>query len=192
MSSAGIFGGNFDPVHVGHLITANRVLESRKLEKIIFVPAYISPFKTEIKSSPAQDRLNMLSIALQVNEQFIYDDYEIKKEGVSYSINTLRHFKKEYDQLDLIIGMDNLVEFTSWKDPDEILQLCNLVVLRRTPIKSEHKTNRFFDKAVFIDSPLLEISSTDIRKRIKENKSVDFLIPEGVKEYILNNNLYRE
>jgi len=190
MSRVGIFGGSFDPIHNGHLITAMHVKEVRNLDKIIFIPCHISPHKLAGGHSLPDDRLNIVKSAVSGITGFEVSDFELRKGAVSYSIDTIKHFKKKYDEIDLIIGYDNLLVFESWKSPDEITQLVNLVVLKRKT-ESEEKSNRFFKFAHFVDTPIIEISSTEIRKRISQNKPVNFLIPEKVLNYITKKNLYR-
>jgi nicotinate-nucleotide adenylyltransferase len=191
MNSAGIFGGNFDPVHNGHLITALKLYETRNLDKIIFIPASISPFKSEVKSSVPIHRVNMLKEAINGVPFFEWSDYEINEGGISYTIDTLKFFKSKYERLELIIGYDNLLDFPKWKDPSEIIKLASLVVLQRKD-KRLDLTNRYFDYAVFPETPVIEISSTEIRQRVKNNLSIDFLVPDRVKKYIYKNNLYKE
>lgn len=190
-SKTGILGGTFDPVHNGHLITAQYVLEKRNLDKIIFIPCNISPHKTDFLSSSAEHRLNMVKLAIKNMPYFDYSDYELKTEGVSYSYNTLLYLSEKYESLELIIGYDNLLVFNKWYQPDEIIRLASLVVMRRkTDI--EEKRNRYFEKAVLLDTPTIEISSTDIRERVRKNLSIDYLVPESVKKYIYETNLYRQ
>lgn len=188
----GIFGGTFDPIHMGHLITAQAVREIRKLDKIIFIPAHISPFKTERDSTSDEDRYRMLELALEGIEYFDISDLEIKKDKISYSIHTIKELKKKYDKIDLIIGYDNLLSFDKWKSPDELLTLVNLVVLRRKTEEGETSKNKYFKSAIFVETPLIEISGTEIRERVKQNLPIDFLVPKNVMEYIYNLKLYKE
>lgn len=192
MRTAGIFGGNFDPVHNGHLITAQKIYELRKPDKIIFIPAFISPFKKGMKSTPAEHRLNMIKIAIKDIPYFEWSDIEINSAGISYTIDTLKKLRNKFDKLELIIGYDNIVDFPEWKDPDEIIKLASIIVLKRSLRSPVEKRNRFFEYAVFADTPLIEISGTDIRNRIRNGLSVDFLVPDKVKRYIYKNNLYKE
>lgn len=186
----GIFGGTFDPIHNGHLITAQYVLEKRNLEKIIFIPCFISPHKTNLISSEPIHRLQMIKLAVDSLPYFDYSDYELKSEGISYTYNTLLYLSEKYTSLELIIGYDNLLVFDKWNKPDEILELATLVVMKRkTDI--EEKRNRFFEKAILVDTPTIEISSTDIRERVRNNLPIDFLVPENVKKYIYETNLYK-
>lgn len=190
MIKVGIYGGTFDPVHNGHLITAQYVLEERNLDKIIFMPNNISPLKIGRKSASTHDRMEMLKIALEPVEAFMHSTFEIDKGDVSYTVDTLRELRKEYDYLEFIIGLDNLLVFEKWYEPDEIMTLAHLVVLKRES-EISNKPNRYFDRAVLINTPVIEISSTEIRERVERNLSIDFLVPEKVKEYIQDNNLYK-
>jgi len=192
MSKIGIFGGTFDPIHNGHLITAQSVKEIRNLEKIIFIPAYISPHKQNAEASSAQHRLNMLKIALDDIPFFEYSDFEIKQHTISYSIDTLRELKKSYDEIDLIIGYDNIFQFHTWKDPDEIFKLANVVVLKR---KSSHPidyVDKYVESAHFVETRGIEISATDIRNRVNADLPIYYLVPEKVLEYINKHKLYKD
>lgn len=192
MSKVGIFGGTFDPIHLGHLITAQSVREIRNLDKIIFIPAFISPHKSEVKTSSPEDRLNMIKLSVNDISFFDYSDMEIKKGGVSYTVDTLRELKKQYDELEFIIGYDNIFSFHTWKDPDEILKLAKIIVLKR---KSSHPPpfkDEYYRKAVFVETRGIEISATDIRERVKNEMPINFLVPLNVMEYIYNHKLYIE
>lgn len=192
MSKVGIFGGTFDPIHHGHLITAQSVKETRELDKIIFMPAYISPHKQHAKASSAQHRLNMLKLALDDIPFFEYSDYEIKQHTISYTIDTLREFKNYYEEIDLIIGYDNIFQFHTWKEPDEILKLANVVVLKR---KSSHPLDfidKYVEAATFVQTRGIEISATDIRNRVHADLPIYYLVPEKVLNYIYQNKLYKE
>lgn len=190
MDSVGILGGTFDPVHNGHLITAQSILEKRKLDKIIFIPCYISPHKRDQKSSNSQDRLNMLKLALSNIDRFEVSDYEINKGGVSYTYDTLLMLSEHYNNIDLIIGYDNLISFNTWKNPDGILDLANLVVMSRKVDKKTIEKNEYFDAAEFVETPTIEVSSTEIRERVMNGLPIDFWVPSSVKDYIYENDLY--
>jgi nicotinate-nucleotide adenylyltransferase len=192
MSKVGIFGGTFDPIHNGHLITAQSVKEIRNLEKIIFIPAYISPHKQHAKASSAQHRLNMLKLAVDDIPFFEYSDFEINQHTISYTIDTLREFKKSYDEIDLIIGYDNIFQFHTWKEPDEIFRMANVVVLKR---KSSHPldfVDKYVEAAHFVETRGIEISATDIRNRVHADLPIYYLVPEKVLEYISKNKLYKD
>jgi nicotinate-nucleotide adenylyltransferase len=192
MPKVGIFGGTFDPIHLGHLITAQSVREIRKLEKIIFIPAFISPHKSDAKTSSAEDRLNMIKLAIDGIPFFDYSDLEIKKGGVSFTIDTLRELKNRYDELEFIIGYDNIFSFHTWKDPDEIMKLTKLVVLKRKSSHPPQFEDKYYDQAVFVQTRGIEISATDLRERVKNGLPINFLVPSKVMEYINNHKLYIE
>jgi nicotinate-nucleotide adenylyltransferase len=192
MKTVGIFGGTFDPIHIGHLITAQSIYEFRKLEKIIFIPSFISPHKTDITSSSFEHRINMLKLAIEDIPYFDYSDIEIKKKDISFSINTIQDLKSVYENIELIIGFDNLIVFDRWKAPDKILKLVKLVVLRRKVKGENFQRNKYFDKAIFVDTPLVEVYGTEIRERVKNNQNINFLVPQKVMAYIYEHNLYME
>lgn len=192
MSKVGIFGGTFDPIHLGHLITAQSVREIRNLDKIIFIPAFISPHKSEVKTSSPEDRLNMIKLAIEGVSFFDYSDIEIQKGGVSYTVDTLRELKSKYDQLEFIIGYDNIFTFNTWKDPDEILKLAKVVVLKRRSSHPPPFEDKYVHQAEFVETRGIEISATDIRERVKNEMPINFLVPPNVMEYIYNHKLYTE
>lgn len=192
MSAVGIFGGTFDPPHIGHLITARTVLEIRKLKKIIFIPNGISPNKKYQGVAGVHDRLKMLMLSIEGVSNFEYSKLEIDNPEVSYTINTLRKLKNLYEEIELIIGYDNLLEFSTWKEPDEILKFAKLVVLKRNTPGKPGRKDKFYRAAVFVDTPVIEISATEIRRRVKNGLPIDFLVADKVKEYICRFNLYKE
>ena len=133
----------------------------------------------------------MLRRAIEDQPLFDFSDYEIKKGEVSYTYDTLVEMKRHYKEIELIIGYDNLVVFDKWYKPKEIFDIVKVVVMKRSVDELHAKNLEFYDKAIIVDTPYIEISSTDIRERIKNNLSIDFLVPEKVKEYIFENGLYR-
>ncbi len=192
MMPVGILGGTFDPIHYGHLITAQAVKEIRNLEKIIFIPANISPHKIEIKSLSGEHRLKMLQLAIENISYFEYSDVELKRDSVSYTIDTLKKLRSKYDRMELIIGYDNIFDFNTWKNPDEILELVKLVVVRRKTSIEPKKKDKYFNSAIFVDTPTIEISSSEIRQRVINKLPINFLVPPKVNEYIEKFNLYKE
>ncbi len=190
MKSVGILGGSFDPIHMGHLITSYEVLKKRNLEKIIFVPCNISPHKTDQRITENVHRLNMINLAVEDFPSFKVYDFEISKGGVSYTYDTLVELKKKYDNLELIIGFDNLLVFDKWHRPDEIFKLATVVVMKRTVDFFPAKRNKYFDSAIMVDSTLVDISSTEIRERVKNKLPIEYLVPAKVKDYIFQNGLY--
>jgi nicotinate-nucleotide adenylyltransferase len=191
MSKVGIFGGTFDPIHHGHLITAQSVREIRDLDKIIFIPSFISPHKADVNSASPEHRMNMLKLAVEEVDFFEVSDYEIIKEGISYTIDTLKEFKKKYDELEFIIGYDNIFKFHTWKNPDEIMKTTKILVLKRKSSLPPPHEDKYVKSALFVETRGIEISATDIREKVKQGMPIHYLVPEKVKEYIYSFNLYK-
>ncbi|MCB0746954.1 MAG: nicotinate-nucleotide adenylyltransferase [Ignavibacteriae bacterium] len=190
MAKVGIFGGTFDPIHFGHLITAQTILEKREYEKIIFVPSYISPHKIQYRYTDPNHRFKMTELAIKSNSKFEVSDFEISNDDISFTYNTLLEFSKSYDEMELIIGFDNLVTFDIWHKPYKILELAKLVVMKRTYDKEIKKVHKYFGEAEFVDTPTIEISSTEIRKKIYNKMNVDYYLPAPVIDYINEHRLY--
>lgn len=189
MKKIGIYGGTFDPIHLGHLITARSVKEIRDLTEIIFIPASTSPLKQENKSAPPIHRLEMTKLAVKNYNDFSVSDFEIKNKGISYTIDTIKHFKNIYKNIELIIGYDNFLVFDKWYKWEEIIDLVDIIVLKRfyeEPIAP--KTNS--DKFIFVDSPTIQINSTLIRERNAKDLPIDFQVTPEVLKYIKENDLY--
>ena len=200
MKRYGIIGGTFDPIHNAHLYIAYEAKEQLGLEKVIFMPAGKQPLKTEKKVTPADLRYEMVKEAIRPFSEFSISDYEIKKEGLSYTYKTLEHFKNIYSEAELffITGADCLINIDKWKEVSKIFNVCTFVVFARGGIDTEsleiHKKRveeKYGGRIVVLKLKELEISSTDIRERVKSGKKVDFFIPEKVNKLIEENNLYR-
>lgn len=190
MKPVGILGGSFDPIHIGHLIISYEVLQRRNLSKIIFVPCNISPHKIGQKITEDFHRLNMIRLAIEDFPSFEVCDFEIRKGDISYTYDTLVELKKNYSEMELIIGFDNLVVFDTWKRPDDIFQLAKVVVMKRVVDVFPNTRNKYYDSAIMLDTTLVDISSTEIRERAKNKLPIDYLVPIKVKEYITQNGLY--
>ncbi len=188
----GIFGGSFDPPHKGHIAIARKAMNQLKLNQIYFIPAYLPPHKLGNSSTLAYHRLKMLKLSIKGIKNFYVSDIEIKRRGVSYTVDTLKLFKKRFPESDLflLIGMDNLAQFKSWKSPETILQLSKIAVYKR-------KGYCHFGKKIAIDYVLIKgeqhnISSTEIRNRIRKGMLISKHVKKAVEEYIKQNELYIE
>ena len=166
-NKVGIYGGSFDPIHLGHLITARSVMEIRNLSEIIFVPTNKSPLKLDIEAASTKDRFIMTKLSVEKYDTFNVSDYEINKTEISYTINTVKYLKEKYGNIELIIGYDNFLIFDKWYKWEEILDLVDVVVLRRFYEEAIEPTIQS-DKFVFVDSPTIQISSTMIRERVSK------------------------
>ncbi|HMA80837.1 MAG TPA: nicotinate-nucleotide adenylyltransferase [Candidatus Binatia bacterium] len=210
----GLFGGTFDPIHWGHLRSAEEVSETFGLDRVYFIPAALPPHKRGQTTTPARDRLQMVRLAVAKNPRFQVSTAEISRAGVSYSIDTIREFaakKQRGDVLYFIIGLDAFREIGTWKNFTEIFPLCNFIVTSRPGSKESDPlkgtgvavkklfcydfkrgnyrhgsgTRIFFDELTDI-----AISASEIRALVKEGKSIRYLVPAEVERYIKRRGLY--
>ncbi len=232
----GIFGGSFNPVHMGHLIAAEEVYQQRSLSKVIFIPTGISPHKESRDLIDSFHRYQMVKDAIRDNEHFEVSDIEIKRSGKSYTVDTIKAFKEmhgEQHNLYLITGTDMINEINTWKDIDTLSRMCRFIVVNRFPVtinrnhvleNGSHKEapinhlsietventpfqsfngeglNRGGGKGASglamdtrilkVSIPPIGISSTDIRDRLYRGRSIRYLVPKCVEDYIKTNNLY--
>ncbi len=190
----GIFGGTFDPPHMGHLIAVEAARELLHLDLVRVIPAAVSPHKLQMESSPAAMRLTMTLLAFGGNSAFTIDERELRREGPSYMVDTLVELHRESpgDEFYLMIGKDNIAEFGTWKEPERIFQLCKVVSLNR-PLPPGAYMEDLSDKRIqHLDTPLVEVSSSTIRERVRARKSIRYLVPDTVYEYIVDQKLYLE
>jgi nicotinate-nucleotide adenylyltransferase len=186
---AGVFGGLFDPPHIGHLIIGQHVTEEFHLEKMLFVPAGNPPHKHQY--SPYNVRYEMTGRAITGNDKFDISDIEKKMPDKTYTIEVIKALhEKSDDELYLVIGSDQWLEIETWKNPEALFKECRIVVVRR-PNYEISKEPRFYDRIMTSTAPMIDISSTMIRTRIKKNLSVRYLVSDSVLEYIIQNNLYK-
>ena len=190
-----LFGGTFDPPHFGHLIVAQTIFEAEHFDRIVFVPAYIPPHKLDVKISPVDARIEMLKIATKDNPNFIISDNEIRRGGISYSLETILSYKEEtkIETKDLfyLIGSDSLKQFQTWKNPKEILKECKLIVAIRPGFRPSDIPNWILARIQFANIPRIEISSTQIRRRWLENKTIRYMVTQPVWQFINENKIYK-
>ena len=189
-----LFGGTFDPPHLGHLIIAQTIFEVENFDQIVFVPAYQPPHKNGIKISPVDQRLEMLNIAIKENPNFIMSDLEIERKGLSYSIDTIVEYKKQNNlksnELFYLMGSDSLKQFKKWKDPKMIIDESRVIVAIRPGFRPSDIPNWILAKIQFASIPRIEISSTTIRERWVDDKTIRYMVTESVWQYINKNKLY--
>ncbi len=212
----GLFGGTFDPIHWGHLRSAEEVREAFALDRILFIPTAKPPHKRGQTKTSARDRLAMVRLALASNPHFGVSTVEINRRGVSYSIDTLRHFAQRNrgaDSYYFILGLDAFREISSWKDFREVFPLCNFIVTSRP---GSRKTNLLSGVSVavqrlfcydrvrkiyrhrsgttlhFLQLTDFAVSASDIRARVRQKKSIRYLVPKTVEHYIGKRGLYSE
>ncbi|MCW5896058.1 MAG: nicotinate-nucleotide adenylyltransferase [Bacteroidetes bacterium] len=188
----GIFGGTFNPPHVGHLIAAEHVRTELAIDRILFIPAAIPPHKVNDGIVAAHHRVQMLRLATQGNLAFEVSEIEIVRGGISYTIDTLQHLKNQHpsDGLCVLIGMDNLAEFHTWKSPERILDLATVVVTTRPGFTEDDVPNTMKRSVRICPVPEIAVASRQIRKRVAEKKSIRYMVPDVVREYIHRFDLY--
>ncbi len=191
----GIFGGTFDPIHTGHLILGQEVLHRLELSQMLFVPSAEPPHKQYAQMASADARAQMVALAIADHPLFELSRIELERSGTSYTVETLRRLRQRLgDGVDLylVIGADNAVEMPTWCDPEGVLELAQVVVVDRP----EHDRGRIDPGLArqmnFLDTPLLDISSTDIRARVNAGRPIRYLAPEPVVRFIETHGLYRQ
>jgi len=211
----GLFGGTFDPIHWGHLRNAEEVREAFSLDRLLFIPAGIPPHKRLRPTPPARNRVAMVRLAIAKNPGFILSTVELSRRGKSYSIDTVRHFVKSRrpgDSLYFILGLDAFLDIGSWKDFEELFSLSHFIVTSRPGSKNSlslarmpvavrklfcyDRREKFYrhksgTKLHFFKLTDIAISASDIRRRVKEGKSIRYLVPLEVESYIRKRGLYR-
>lgn len=200
MAALGIMGGTFDPVHIGHLLAAEWVRFEFNMDKVIFVPAASPPHKAGEGVTDIEHRYQMVEIAIRDNPYFGISPVEKERDGKSYTVDTMAYFRELYPGKDLyfIMGTDSLLSFSTWKNPDLLVTLCSFIVVSRPGYiipddfwKKEGLPSLLRKKLYVVEIPGMDISSSEIRERIKQDKSVRYLLPREVEEYIYIHKLYR-
>ncbi|MBI3194912.1 MAG: nicotinate-nucleotide adenylyltransferase [Ignavibacteriae bacterium] len=193
MKHFGIYGGTFNPPHLGHLIVMESVQDQCKFDKVFFIPAASPPHKPEQHIAPALARFEMTSLAIQHNTMFEVSDIEITRTGFSYTIDTIRQLKtlNPDTTFSLIIGADNFLEIDTWKSPEKIFEHAELVVMNRPGYEHSISKSLYLNDAMMVTVPNIGISSTDIRRRVKQGRSIRYLVPQDVEHYIYRNGLYK-
>ena len=196
----GIMGGTFDPIHIGHLVTAEAVRLEYDLDKVVFIPAGNPPHKQNSMVTEAMHRYVMTVMATYSNPHFFVSSIEIERQGPSYTVDTVEELLKRCganSDLYFITGADAVEELPTWKNIDHLLTLCHFIAATRPGcISAIDKVIQYFGaqgrkKIHRLATPELEISSTDIRERVKQGRSIKYIVPESVENYILKEQLYK-
>jgi nicotinate-nucleotide adenylyltransferase len=198
----GLFGGSFDPVHYGHLLLAEACREQCDLDEIWFLPAAVPPHKQDTDLSSGEARAEMLELAVAGNHGFLVSRYELDRGGVSYTVDTLRHFRDETPeaQLFFLMGADMLHDLPNWREAASVCKMAVPIVARRpgngpldydclAPVATKERIAEFRDFQ--IDMPQIELSSSEIRQRVAESLSIRYRTPRAVQKYIQTHQLYR-
>jgi len=198
----GILGGSFNPVHVGHLTVAEGACDALGLEKVLLVPANVPPHKDASELAPAADRLKMVRLAVENNPHLEASELELRRPAPSYTIDTIRALQEELGtdaQILFIIGADSVVELPGWHRIGELIHMCTVVPAARPGISLEDvpglaesigevEAHALCDRLIRI--PLVDVSATEIRERVRAGRSIRYLVPEGVRQHILAQRLY--
>jgi nicotinate-nucleotide adenylyltransferase len=189
----GLFGGTFDPIHMGHLRAAENAREALGLNTIHFIPAGAPPHRVGPKTSPT-DRFAMVALATASHPAFVASDVEVKRAGTSYTVDTLISMREAFpnDELVLIVGSDAFGDIASWKDTDRIFSMCRVAVVHRPgEVPGSELVLEFtMDRVSWVEAAGLQVSATDIRRRVAEGRSVRYLVPDLVADYIQKRGLY--
>lgn len=201
MKKIGIMGGTFNPIHIGHLMLAERAMEENSLDEIWLIPTGCSYMKKNLDVLPGEERYKMASLAVAGNDRIKCLDIEIKRAGYTYSYETLEQLKEMYPMYEyyFIFGADCLFTIENWKCPERIFQSCNIIAAVRNDAsmaemeqKKMELEQKYQARITLLTFPRLEISSTDLRERIRLGRSVCYMIPDNVISYIAENKFYME
>ena len=194
----GIFGGTFDPIHMGHLIVAETIMDEFHLDKVVFIPAAVPPHKLDKQISPAKHRYMMTMLATCSNPRFQVSDMEMHRQGPSYSRDTLAQLIKEHGsdtEFYFIVGADSVENLHTWNRIDELLTMCHFIGASRPGCmpdmeKIAQRFGPLAEKIHCLETPELEISSTEIRHRVGQKRTIRYIVPETVEQYIYKEKLY--
>ncbi len=196
----GIFGGTFDPVHYGHLILAETAREACQLDEVRFLPAYSPPHKQNQIITTGKQRVEMLEFATAGFPEFVVDQRELKREGTSYTVETLSEMTEQFPEAELhfLMGADSLIDLPNWRQPQRIASLAKIVAVNRENSSHEdlHQVvsnlpDSIQRSVIILEMPPIAISASDLRLRISEKRSIRFLTPRPVERYIQEHGLYR-
>lgn len=200
----GLYGGSFDPIHIGHLIVAQSVAERLGLKQVIFLPSAHPPHKTASDLVDGSHRAAMVRCAIEGEPLFAFSDFDLTQGGPTYTVDTIAHFREELGsviELHWIIGADSLAELTTWHRVGALLDSCRIVTASRPecgtanfealrPTLSDRQIERL--SRDILDTPGIDISATDVRRRIRNGDSIRYLVPDAVRTYIEKYGLYRD
>ena len=187
----GLLGGSFDPPHIGHLLTAGDALEALALDQLVFIPAAVQPLKVGRVAAAPEHRLAMVRLMAESDSRFAVDSIEIERDGLSFTVDTLAAYAARYPDAErfLIVGADIMPTFHQWRSPERIARLATIAVMARmdgTPDLSSVP-----GRTVLLPTRRVDVSSTEIRQRVRDGKTIRGFVPEAVAAYIASQRLYR-
>jgi nicotinate-nucleotide adenylyltransferase len=195
----GVFGGTFDPIHIGHLVSAEEVRVKLELERVVFVPARLPPHKLDHVVSPVEHRLAMVELAIASNPHFAVSRVDIDRSGPSYTVDTIELLRDAWGpdvEIYFIMGSDSLLDILTWHEPRRLIKLCHFAVVSRPGYQVDLDELDALLPGVasqvhMLNAPELDISSTDIQRRVREGLSIKYQVPEAVEAYIYQHKLYQ-
>lgn len=192
----GIIGGTFDPIHYGHLVIASCAADAYDLDHVIFIPSAVPPHKIGKKITPVEQRYEMALLATLDNPQFSVSKVEMERSGSSYTIDTIKYFREEFPDSEIyfITGADTIVEIDTWRNPEDLMQMVYFIAAVRPGYTFEGLAKDFYqrnrDRIFLLETPEMGISSTDIRRRVQEGQTIQYLVHPSVQRYIDKFHLY--
>ncbi len=200
MKRVGVMGGTFDPIHYGHLAAAEEAWAKLNLQKVVFVVAGVPPHKLDEEITRAEDRYAMVELAIRSNPHFSLSRIDMDRPGPSYTVETIQLLRQQWGEdteLFFIMGMDSLVEIDTWHEPQKLVQLCRLVAVERPGYEPdlerlEETIPGITVRTEIIDMPEVDISSSDLQRRVRQGLPIKYQVPPEVEEYIYEHRLYLE
>lgn len=200
MREIGIMGGTFNPIHIGHLMLAEWAMDAAELDEIWIIPTGVTPGKAERGVLPGEERLHMAELAIRGNDRMRCLDVEVKRQGYTYTYETLEQLKNAFPDVKFyfISGADCLFSMENWKCPEKIFQSCTLIAAVRNDVsmesieeKREELLRKFGGEIFLLPFARMSVSSSEIRQRVAEGKSIRYMVPDSVKKYIDEKGFYR-
>ena len=198
MARTAVFGGSFNPIHYGHLLLADEVLEALGLDRVLFVPAAQPPHKLDAQLAPAPDRYAMVELAIAGHPKFAVSDLELRRAGPSYTVDTLEALRLPRAELFLIVGSETFLDLLTWRSPRRIAQLAQIVVVPRLGSAFDPESaavrkvvREIGEEPLIVHAISLPISASDLRRRVREGRSIAYQVPDAVVAYIRAKRLYR-
>jgi nicotinate-nucleotide adenylyltransferase len=187
----GVYGGSFDPPHLGHLVAASEACERLGLDRVLWIPSAHHPLKGATVRTPPAVRLEMVRAAIAGDARFEADDLELRRDGPSYTVDTLRELRRRLPaaKLFLLVGADLLGELPRWREPGEIVRLATLAVVNRA---GDELDANAVAGAVAVEVPRVDVSGTEVRRRAAAGRTIRYLVPDGVREIVERHTLYRD
>lgn len=199
MARTAVFGGSFNPIHYGHLLLADELVEALTLDLVLFVPAALPPHKPPRHLAPAEDRYEMVRLATAGHSKFAISDIELRRPGPSYTVDTLEALGIPRDELLLILGSETFLDFLAWREPRRIAELARIVVVPRVGSAFDPESaavrkvvREIGDEPLIVRATSLPISASDLRRRVREGRSIAYRLPDAVIALIRARGLYRE